>query len=132
MEWCYLGSNGLRDPFFDYTMGIEVQTPFNTLFRFRTPVEALAEWRTVSPGVAPAGFIFHLSRCGSTLITQMLASLPENVVLSKPGVVDAMIRAGRCRGEAQGRDSGDSGSGGSVDGSGVRPVPGLTDRKSVV
>ena len=91
---CYLGTNGLRDPFFDYTIGVEVQTPFNMLFRYRTPLEELAEWRRVSPGVAPAGFIFHLSRCGSTLITQMLASLPENLVLSEPGVMEMMMRAG--------------------------------------
>jgi hypothetical protein len=41
----------------------------------------------------PAGFIFHLSRCGSTLITQMLASLPQTVVLSEAGVLERMLRS---------------------------------------
>jgi hypothetical protein len=33
-----------------------------------------------------------MSRCGSTLITQMLASLPRNVVLSEPGPIDQILR----------------------------------------
>jgi hypothetical protein len=70
-----------------------VQTAFNSLFRFRTPLGALAEWQAESPGLKPSGFIFHLSRCGSTLITQMLASLPQTVVLSEAGVLDRMLRS---------------------------------------
>jgi hypothetical protein len=94
VEWCYLGSRPLRDPFFDTTMQLEALTPFNSLFRFRTPMAALAEWHAASPGLSPSGFIFHLSRCGSTLITQMLGSLPRNLILSEPGVLEATIRAG--------------------------------------
>ena len=41
----------------------------------------------------PAGFIFHMSRCGSTLVAQMLAALPENRVLSEPTAINAVIRA---------------------------------------
>jgi hypothetical protein len=93
VEWFYIGANRFSEPFFETTAHFEVQTPFNSLFRFRTPLEALAEWQAVSPGLKPAGFIFHLSRCGSTLITQMLASLPQNVVLSEAGVLDRMLRS---------------------------------------
>jgi sulfotransferase family protein len=93
VEWFYIGAKRFGEPFFEATAHFEVQTPFNSLFRFRTPVRALAEWHAVSPGLKPAGFIFHLSRCGSTLITQMLASLPQSVVLSEAGVLDRMLRA---------------------------------------
>lgn len=93
VEWLYMGANRFSDPFFDHTMHFEVLTPFNSLFRFRTPLAALAEWSEVSPGLSPAGFIFHLSRCGSTLITRMLASLPRNLVLSEPGLLDLMLRS---------------------------------------
>ena len=93
LEWCYLGANRFSHPFFETTLHLEVQKPFNALFRFRTPVAMLREWHAASPGLRPAGFIFHLSRCGSTLITRLLGSLPENLVLSEPGVLDAMIRA---------------------------------------
>jgi hypothetical protein len=93
VEWFYMGANRFSEPFFEATAHFEVQTPFNSLFRFRTPLGALGEWHAVSPGLKPAGFIFHLSRCGSTLITQMLASLPQSVVLSEAGVLDRMLRA---------------------------------------
>jgi hypothetical protein len=70
--------------------------PFNQLFRRRTPTEALAAWREASPGLEPAGFVFHMSRCGSTLLVQMLARLDSNVVLSEPGPVDTVLRARTC------------------------------------
>jgi hypothetical protein len=93
VEWLYMGANRFSGPFFEQTMYFEAQTPFNSLFRFRTPLAALAEWSEVSPGVKPAGFIFHLSRCGSTLITRLLTSLPRNLVLSEPGLLDLMLRS---------------------------------------
>jgi len=93
VEWLYLGSRRLTEPFFEATVQIAVQTPFNSLLRFRTPIEVLADWYRASPGLTPSGFLFHLSRCGSTLITQMLAALPQCVVLSEPGVLDRMIRS---------------------------------------
>ena len=93
VEWVYMGANRFTDPFFEHTMYFEAQTPFNCLFRFRTPLAALAEWHAVSPGLKPAGFIFHMSRCGSTLITRMLASLPRNLVLSEPGPLDRILRS---------------------------------------
>ena len=93
VEWFYMGANRFSEPFFEAAAHFEVQTPFNNLFRFRTPIGALAEWQAVSPGLKPAGFIFHLSRCGSTLITQMLASLSQSVVLSEAGVLDRMLRS---------------------------------------
>jgi hypothetical protein len=38
--------------------------------------------------LAPSVFIFHSSRCGSTLLAQMLAALPQCVVHSEPPVID--------------------------------------------
>jgi hypothetical protein len=42
--------------------------------------------------VAPSAFIFHVSRCGSTLLCQMLASLPECIVISEAPMLDACLR----------------------------------------
>lgn len=44
------------------------------------------------PALAPSAFIFHVSRCGSTLLTQLLASLPQCVVHSEPPVLDDFFR----------------------------------------
>lgn len=43
--------------------------------------------------IPPSGFIFHMSRCGSTLLSQMLAASTRNIVLSEPAPVDAVLRA---------------------------------------
>jgi hypothetical protein len=37
--------------------------------------------------------VFHASRCGSTLLAQMLAALPDVHVLAEPPVVDTILRA---------------------------------------
>lgn len=37
------------------------------------------------------GFIFHMSRCGSTLATQMLASSDRFFVLSEPTIINAIL-----------------------------------------
>lgn len=50
-----------------------------------TPPEGLDR---TGPAIPPSAFVFHSSRCGSTLLAQMLAALPQCVVLSEPPVVD--------------------------------------------
>lgn len=47
------------------------------------------------PTLAPALFIFQVSRCGSTLLAQMLASLPSNVVVSEPAALNDILAARR-------------------------------------
>jgi hypothetical protein len=41
----------------------------------------------------PTCLIFHMSRCGSALVAQLLAALPQNVVLSEAGPADDALRA---------------------------------------
>lgn len=93
VDWCYVGDERFTDPFFDRTIERLLRRPFNLLFRHHTPVEALIKRHTSHPGLSPCGFIFHMSRCGSTLISQMLAALPENLVISESGPIDAALRA---------------------------------------
>jgi gluconate kinase len=49
----------------------------------------------IEPGIVrqPSGFVLHMSRCGSTLVAQMLAAVPGNVVMSEAGPVDSILRA---------------------------------------
>ena len=44
------------------------------------------------PVLAPSAFIFHISRCGSTLLTQLLSTLPQCIVMSEPPIIDAILR----------------------------------------
>jgi hypothetical protein len=92
-DWFHVGDKRFTEPFFDHTIEACLRYPFNLLFRPLTPLRVLRERYELSPGLAPSGFIFHLSRCGSTLISQMLAALPQNVVISEASPIDWMIRA---------------------------------------
>jgi hypothetical protein len=93
VSWCYLGAAPLREPFYDLTIQRALQTPFNSLFAHRTDMDILARWHEESPGLAPSGFIFHMSRCGSTLVSRMLAALPCHLVVSEAGPLDALARS---------------------------------------
>jgi len=93
VDWCYLGEQRLTEPFFDQTVKSCLRHPFNLLFRKQTSIDALAERYAQVPGLPPTGFIFHTSRCGSTLVAQMLAALPGTVVLSEAPAIDSILRA---------------------------------------
>lgn len=93
VDWGYVGKERFAEPFFSDTVERCLRNPTNLLFRHHTPVETLAEWREASPGLLPKGFIFHMSRCGSTLVAQMLAALPQTIVISEAGPVDSVLRA---------------------------------------
>jgi hypothetical protein len=93
LDWCYVGDERFTEPFFAETVQRLLRHPFNQLLRRQTPLEVLAELHERTPGLAPTGFIFHLSRCGSTLVSQMLAALAQNIVVSEAAPVDAVLRA---------------------------------------
>lgn len=43
--------------------------------------------------VSPSGFIFHMSRCGSTLLARLLAALTGATLISEAPPIDAVLRA---------------------------------------
>lgn len=93
VDWCWLGNLPLTAPFFEQTLNETLRHPANLLFRRLTSLEALEDWALENPGLSPTGFIFHMSRCGSTLLSQMLAAVPQNVVLSEASPIDALLRS---------------------------------------
>jgi hypothetical protein len=94
VDWAMLGGP-LSDPFFEQTADRAMRRPFNQVFARATSLAALPRAHAHR---APDGFVFHMSRCGSTLVAQMLAALPASVVISEAQPVDALLalrRAGR-------------------------------------
>ena len=88
--WRYLGQRRLTAAFFEDSF---VGLPEADRRVCRTPLSALDTLAdTLADTVAPSAFIFHVSRCGSTLLTQMLATLPHCIVASEPPVLDAFFR----------------------------------------
>jgi hypothetical protein len=92
VDWCYMGKERFTDFFFEATVFRALDLPFNALFRHQTPLAALEEWQAKSPGMKPTAFVFHYARCGSTLVAQLLAALPRNLVMSEPPPVDVLAR----------------------------------------
>ena len=90
VEWCQFGGLRWTAPFFRQS---EQSARAEGCPLRWTPAEALNAWADAPPELPLAGMIFHLSRCGSTLVSRMLGALPANVVLSEPetlaGVLDA-------------------------------------------
>jgi hypothetical protein len=71
-----------------------MREPVNQLLRHRTPIEALGRLHARRPGLRPRGFVFHASRCGSTLLAQLLATTHGSVVVSEAPPVDGVLGAG--------------------------------------
>lgn len=93
VDWGCIGARRLTEPFFEDTAGQCVRHPADLLFRHQTPLESLGEIARAQPALAPSGFIFHMSRCGSTLISQMLAASSRNIVISEATPIDTILRA---------------------------------------
>ncbi len=93
VEWILLGDRPFKEPYFDDTIQAALYHPFHHAFRRGTSMETLGDLFAPGPAVAPRGFVFHMSRCGSTLVSRMLQSTERNVVLSEPPPIDSVLRA---------------------------------------
>lgn len=94
VDWAVLDAPS-GEPFFEQSADRAMRHPFNQLFSCTTPLEALDVEVDELPVAEPAGFVFHMSRCGSTLIAQMLSRLTSTVVLSEPQPLDGILRLRR-------------------------------------
>ncbi len=91
VDWCDFGERPLAEPFFAQTVATTLQHPYPLLFRQQTPLASLTQLASIRPGLSPSGFIFHWSRCGSTLVAQMLAALPGHVVISEAETISTVL-----------------------------------------
>src|SRR4051794_6913057 len=89
VEWLHCGTRRFREPFFEDSV-----KRLGGALRTVTGIEELEEWAASRPGMAPTGFVFHMSRCGSTLISQMLAAVKGNRVISEAPALDDVLRLG--------------------------------------
>jgi hypothetical protein len=91
VDWYHYAGETLNEPFFADSRGRVGARPFNQLFRYRTQFGDFLNAEREG-AVAPSGFIFHMSRCGSTLASQMLAALPGTISLSEPDPLDMVVQ----------------------------------------
>ncbi|MBK9655771.1 MAG: aspartyl beta-hydroxylase [Rhodanobacteraceae bacterium] len=95
VSWCFDGGLDFDDPFFDETLLRCLRRPFGRAFRPQTPIAALTEFAEANNCRPPDAFIFHMSRCGSTLLSQMFTALPATRVISEATTIDRVLYADR-------------------------------------
>lgn len=88
--WSHLGERRFDDPFFVQTVDRALQRPLARLLQRVTSLDELITAAQDVPAVDPAGFIFHVSRCGSTLVSQMFARLPRLIVIAEAQPLNAI------------------------------------------
>jgi hypothetical protein len=94
VEWENLGA----EPFTEAFLGQTIEQRRRNLVRWPrrvTGLTALAALVKERPGLYPSGLIFHMSRCGSTLISRMLASLEGSIVVAEPAILNLALAAER-------------------------------------
>lgn len=98
VDWGDLGSLRFAEPFFDQTVERWAGGPAPRLVR--TDLAALSALDEAA-SLDPAALIFHMSRCGSTLVSRLLARIPGVLVVAEPKPVNTLMLAGP---EALGED----------------------------
>jgi len=82
--WADFGEHALREWQFTYTVKHLAETgAIKTAFT--TDFDILAEDAVGAEGINPSAMVFHISRCGSTLLAKALARLDSNVVINQGG-----------------------------------------------
>lgn len=89
LAWRDMADIAFTDSFFENTLARQHRDERRVC---HAPLAALAQFTQGNHVTAPDAFIFHVSRCGSTLLTQLLASLPQCIVMSEPPIIDSVLR----------------------------------------
>jgi hypothetical protein len=94
VDWADFGGIPLDGGFFTGAVGAALARPLNRLLRCRTGWDDFL--RGPPEGLRQAdGFVFHMSRCGSTLVARMLAALPECYAINEAAAVDTLLNGSR-------------------------------------
>ena len=90
LAWMDMDGVDFVEPFFQQTVDRvrSEQTERRELF---TEFDTLVQLEKTFDSIPPSGFIFHSSRCGSTLLANACRALSGAVVFSEPPPVDKLI-----------------------------------------
>jgi hypothetical protein len=88
LYWMEMADVNLAEPFFQQTVDRVKREKRGELF---TEFDALLQLEKVIESVPPTGFIFHSSRCGSTLVANACRAIANSIVLSEANAIDKLI-----------------------------------------
>jgi hypothetical protein len=87
--WMDMSGVSLAEPFFQQTVA-RAKTDRNRRELF-TEFDVLLQLEKQLDSVPPTGFIFHSSRCGSTLVANACRAINNSIVLSEANAIDKLI-----------------------------------------
>ena len=88
LMWMEMSGVSLTEPFFQQT--VDRARRENRAERF-TEFDVLLQLEKQLESVEPTGFIFHSSRCGSTLVSNACRAVSGSIVLSEANAIDKLI-----------------------------------------
>lgn len=92
-HWLDFKDIPFSNPFFDETIQTAKSHNRNlTRFRSVSELQALPLWAASTSIVKPSAFIFHVSRCGSTLLSQLLGMDHRIISLAEVPFFDNILR----------------------------------------
>src|ERR1700729_4602893 len=89
VDWADLSAERFDEPFFGQRVAWWATGP-GARPLVRTGLDAFLALDS-EPSLDPAGMIFPLSRCGSTLVSRLLGALPGVVVVAEPSPLNALL-----------------------------------------
>ncbi|WP_298737396.1 hypothetical protein [uncultured Chitinophaga sp.] len=94
LTWLDLGSERMIHPFFDETITIcRCRQKERSRLESRSTADFLSPACEDLRSLTPSAFIFHVSRCGSTLLSQAFSAPEENIVVAEAPLLDEILRA---------------------------------------
>ena len=97
VDWCDLRGIAFREPFFMQTVarwaGEQPDGAPAPRAVIRTTLSTLEAVDGVGQCLEPSGFIFHMSRCGSTVLSRLLGTVPAAFVVSEAEPINSFLEA---------------------------------------
>lgn len=93
-EWAYFADIPFAEPFFEETIVKCQSHDYNSKsFKLISTAENVIDWSKELDFVELKGLVFHVSRCGSTMLSQSLATSSENIMVSEAPIIDEILRS---------------------------------------
>lgn len=90
LQWMDMSGVSLAEPFFQQTVERAKADGTNRRELF-TEFDVLLQLEKQLDSVPPTGFIFHSSRCGSTLVANVCRAINNSIVLSEANAIDKLV-----------------------------------------
>lgn len=92
-EWLFTGYKLFTEPFFDDTIRVcRTMNENRQKFKAVSDLEFISNCCSQDYAAQTTAVIFHVSRCGSTLLSQMLSCNNRHAVLSEVPFIDQLLR----------------------------------------